>query len=57
MLGHDGSDNGASTYMFFDPADGAGVILLSNGMWSDANDDSPAADALMGTLFREAADY
>ena len=57
VLGHDGSDNGTSSYMFFDPADGAGVILLSNGMWSDANDDSPGADALMATLFAESTDY
>jgi CubicO group peptidase (beta-lactamase class C family) len=57
VLGHDGSDNGTSSYMFFDPADGAGVILLSNGMWSDANDDSPAADALMAKLFAESTDY
>jgi CubicO group peptidase (beta-lactamase class C family) len=57
VLGHDGSDNGASTNMFFDPADGAGVILLSNGMWSDANDNSPGADALMATLFEESKAY
>jgi CubicO group peptidase (beta-lactamase class C family) len=55
VLGHDGSDNGTSTNMFFDPADGVGVILLSNGMWSDKNDDSPAADALMAQLFAEGA--
>lgn len=55
VLGHDGSDNGTSTNMFFDPKDGVGVILLSNGMWSNADDESPAADRLMEQLFAEGA--
>ena len=51
VIGHDGSDNGVSTYMFVDPKTGAGVILLSNGVWTNA------ADALMAKLFDEAATY
>jgi CubicO group peptidase (beta-lactamase class C family) len=57
VLGHDGSDDGAASNMFFDPATGAGVILVANADWSDDNDDSPAADALMDLLFAEAKAY
>src|SRR5262249_28089425 len=57
VLGHDGSDDGAASNMFFDPATGAGVILVANGDWNDDNDDSPAADALMDKLFAEARQY
>jgi CubicO group peptidase (beta-lactamase class C family) len=30
-LGHDGADLGVSTLMFFDPTDGAGYVMLTNG--------------------------
>jgi CubicO group peptidase (beta-lactamase class C family) len=57
LVGHDGSDPGTSSLIFFDPADGAGVVLVANGDWYDDNDDSPEADALFGALFAEAAGY
>jgi CubicO group peptidase (beta-lactamase class C family) len=52
VWGHDGADFGARARMWFDPATGRGVILLSNGMWKDA-----AADALLARLFQEADGY
>jgi CubicO group peptidase (beta-lactamase class C family) len=55
LLGHDGDDPGTSSLMFFDPADGSGVLLVANGSWADDNDEQPAADALFGKLFDEAA--
>jgi hypothetical protein len=54
LLGHDGDDPGTSSLMFFDPANGDGAILIANGFWYDADEDSPAADALLGKLFDEA---
>jgi CubicO group peptidase (beta-lactamase class C family) len=57
VLGHNGSDDGASSNMFFDPSTGAGVILVANADWTDDNDNSPAADALMEQLFQEAKQY
>ena len=56
LLGHDGSDPGTSSLMFFDPADGDGVLLVANGDWYDEDDDSAEADALFGALFGEAAE-
>ncbi|SHF89126.1 serine hydrolase domain-containing protein [Streptoalloteichus hindustanus] len=56
VLGHVGEDHGASSYMFFDPNDGSGVILLANGNWYK-REESPAADKLASALFREAATY
>ena len=43
--------------MFFDPATGAGMILVANADWTDDNDASPGADALMDKLFEEAKGY
>src|SRR5262249_36899689 len=57
VLGHDGADNGVSANMYFDPADGAGVILMSNGMWASTNAASDASDALMAALFEESTKY
>lgn len=57
VLGHDGSDPGSSSMMFYDPTDGAGVLLVANGDWYDANEGSPEADALVGALFEEARRY
>jgi len=54
LLGHEGDDPGTSSLMFFDPTNGDGAILVGNGFWYDADDDSPAADALLGALFAEA---
>lgn len=34
LLGHTGSDPGTSSMMFFDPEDGAGVLLVANGSWN-----------------------
>jgi CubicO group peptidase (beta-lactamase class C family) len=34
VVGHDGADNGAGAYMFFDPAAKKGVILMTNGIWT-----------------------
>ncbi|HBL27404.1 MAG TPA: serine hydrolase [Acidobacteria bacterium] len=31
LIGHDGSDDGVSTAMFYEPATGIGVIVLANG--------------------------
>jgi CubicO group peptidase (beta-lactamase class C family) len=34
LIGHSGGDKGATTHMYFDPATGAGVIVLTNcGLW------------------------
>ena len=52
VLGHNGSDHGVDSNMFFDPATGAGVILIANGEWK-----SHVADALMDKLFQEAKGY
>jgi CubicO group peptidase (beta-lactamase class C family) len=57
LLGHDGEDPGTASYMFFDPADGAGVLLAANGTWWDDADRSPAADALFTALLAEARTY
>lgn len=56
LWGHDGSDPGSSAYMFFDPADSAGVLLVANGDWYQSQD-SAAADALMGRLFQVSENY
>jgi hypothetical protein len=47
LLGHDGSDWGWSSEMFFRVADGVGVVLLVNG-------DTDAASAESGLLEIEA---
>ncbi len=54
MLGHEGDDPGTSSLMFFDPTTGDGALLVGNGYWYDADEDSDAADALLGKLFDEA---
>jgi CubicO group peptidase (beta-lactamase class C family) len=50
LWGHDGSDNGAAAELWFDPEAGTGVVLMTNGMWSDPDD-------LLETLFDEADSY
>jgi CubicO group peptidase (beta-lactamase class C family) len=51
VWGHDGADNGAGAHMWFDPARGEGVILMTNGIWND--DDG----ALLADLFQESDRY
>lgn len=57
VMGHAGSDNGVSANMYFDPADGAGVIVMSNGMWESTTEASDEADNLMEALFDESKKY
>jgi CubicO group peptidase (beta-lactamase class C family) len=49
VIGHDGSDPGTSSMMYFDPKDGAGVLLVANGSWK-----WKPAMALVEKLFKEA---
>jgi CubicO group peptidase (beta-lactamase class C family) len=49
--GHNGSDTGAASNMFFDPATRIGVLLVANGTWKG---DAPAT---MRKLFQEGASY
>jgi CubicO group peptidase (beta-lactamase class C family) len=51
--GHNGSDNGASSDMFFDPVTKSGVLFVANGEWSG----DPGAVSSISELFREAATY
>jgi CubicO group peptidase (beta-lactamase class C family) len=61
VIGHDGDDPGARSMMFFDPADGAGVLLVANGEWGRPDDDgdpgNEAAKALVERLFAESKLY
>jgi hypothetical protein len=52
VIGHDGSDPGTSSLMYFDPKDGAGVLLVANGSWKWGR-----AKALVEKLFEEASRY
>lgn len=49
VWGHDGSDDGASAQMWFDPATKEGVIFMANGGWEDE-------DNIIQSLFEEADD-
>lgn len=55
LVGHDGSDCGASSLMFFDPATGDGALLVANGLWWDVAE--AEAYAAFSTLMDEAAGY
>ena len=55
LLGHNGSDPGTSSDMFFDPSSGAGVLIVANGDWYGEQDDAAAVDQLLADLFSEAA--
>ena len=57
IVGHNGGDPGTSSQMFFDPADGAGVLIVANGDWYNRNGDSPEADAILEALFEESEDH
>jgi CubicO group peptidase (beta-lactamase class C family) len=50
VWGHDGSDDGASAGMWFDPEDDVGVILVANGNWKDES-------GIFEALFDEADEY
>lgn len=50
LWGHDGSDDGASAEMWFDPEEETGVIMMANGAWEDE-------DQLLEQLFQEADTY
>lgn len=50
VWGHDGADNGAGAEMWFDPEQNEGVILMTNGVWSNAEE-------LVELLFQEAGEY
>lgn len=50
VWGHDGADNGAGAEMWFDPEQNEGVILMTNGVWNDAEE-------LLELLFQEADEY
>jgi len=52
LVGHDGSDPGVSSNLFYDPADGSGVVMVANGEW-----DEDAGEALMARLFEESKRY
>ncbi|WP_147041287.1 serine hydrolase domain-containing protein [Skermanella aerolata] len=52
VIGHDGSDPGTNSMMYFDPEDGAGVLLVANGSW-----ERDRAEALVEKLFKEADQY
>lgn len=52
VIGHDGEDPGATSFVFFDPADGAAVLLVANGVW-----DWDAAEDLLVELFDESSSY
>lgn len=52
VIGHDGWDPGATSFLYFDPADGAAVLLVANGEWREA-----LAEQLLDQLFAEAATY
>jgi CubicO group peptidase (beta-lactamase class C family) len=52
VIGHEGTDPGTRSMMYFDPEDGAGVLLVTNGNWK-----RDRAKALMKKLFKEAKRY
>ena len=52
VIGHDGSDPGATSMMYFDPKDEAGVLLVANGSWNWGR-----AKKVMKKLLKEASNY
>lgn len=50
VIGHDGEDDGTTSFMYFDPEAKVGVLLVANGIW-----DEDAALDLMDRLFEEGA--
>ncbi|MEM6989952.1 MAG: serine hydrolase domain-containing protein [Myxococcota bacterium] len=53
LLGHNGSDPGTSSVMFFDLQTGAGALLVANGDWYDEAGEAPEARALLLQLLSE----
>jgi CubicO group peptidase (beta-lactamase class C family) len=51
VWGHEGADNGAGAQMWFDPGKIEGVVLMTNGIWMDDDNE------LLAALFREADKY
>jgi hypothetical protein len=54
LIGHDGSDDGSASLMFFDPATGAGALLVGNGEWYERESATGEANALLRVLIDEA---
>lgn len=55
LRGHNGSDPGTSSLMFFNPADSSGALLAGNAEWFDASE--AAANQLFEALLTEAQQY
>ena len=57
LVGHDGSDDGAASLMFYDPTTGAGALLVGNGEWYERSKATNEANALLRTLVDEAGTW
>ncbi len=53
LYGHNGSDPGTASLMFYDPKNTDGVLIVANGDWSGAHNESPEADRLLADLMSE----
>jgi CubicO group peptidase (beta-lactamase class C family) len=53
LYGHNGSDPGTASLMFYDPKNTDGVLIVANGEWSRAHGKSEA-DRLLADLMSEA---
>jgi CubicO group peptidase (beta-lactamase class C family) len=53
LYGHNGSDPGTASLMFYDPKNTEGVLIVANGEWSRAHGRSEA-DRLLADLMSEA---
>jgi CubicO group peptidase (beta-lactamase class C family) len=53
LYGHNGSDPGTASLMFYDPKNTDGVLIVANGDWSGAHGASPEADRLLADLMSE----
>jgi CubicO group peptidase (beta-lactamase class C family) len=53
LYGHNGSDPGTASLMFYDPKNTEGVLIVANGEWSRAHGKSEA-DRLLADLMSEA---
>lgn len=50
LVGHDGADRGVRTHMYFDPATGAGVVMLANALPEPRKGDHALSDILYRLL-------
>jgi CubicO group peptidase (beta-lactamase class C family) len=58
VWGHNGNDDGAASNMYFDPATGAGVVMVANADWNTgADSDNDHSVNLLRALFQEAESY